>query len=574
MRCCVHGVLRGSICLIAITAYGQGAPTQTDVEEQRRRAREIIEERGQRQREPDIRLQPPAQAAPRVLPVETPCFALREVVFEVPAEIAPHARSAGSYVSADGPFRFLMPAAAEYGGHCIGREGIDVIVKRLSSLVIGAGFVTTRIGIPEQDLSSGTLRLSLVPGVIRAIRLADDTPAGDWRSAFPAGPGDLLNLRDIEQGLEQMKRVPSQEVDIDIAPGDTAGESDLVIKVKRITPWRLGLSVDDAGARTTGKRQASLTLAIDNPLGLNDLFNVSLNNDAQNQAAQHGTRSHSLQYSVPWGYWTVSLSDSASHYHQRVQGTNQAFVSSGDSASQEIKIQRLLHRDQASKTTLQFRTSQRRQHSFIDDTEIKVQRRHTAAAELGIAHRRQIGAFQIDASIARREGVPWFGGQDDLPGRTPGSPTYRYRMHVVDIGVLAPFKLGDRHVRWIAAFHGQATRDVLYATDHIAIGNRYTVRGFDGETTLAAERGHYLRNELEFALGNSGQSLYVGVDQGRVGGPGADALVGRSLAGVVLGMRGSAFGFTYDFFTGRALRKPEGFVTEQPALGFQVGYQF
>ncbi len=551
--------------LLCGDASGQSFPSQTDVEEQRRRSREVFEEREQRQQEPDVRLQPEPTAERESWPVEAQCFPIRELRLELPMESASDARDT---------FRFLEPLLAEFSSRCIGRDGIGVIVKRLSELVITEGYVTTRIGVPEQNLSDGTLRLTIVPGVIRAIRLADDTPAGDWRSAFPARPGDLLNLRDIEQGLEQMKRVPSQDVDIDIAPGATLGESDLVIKVKRVTPWRLGLSMDDAGAKTTGKRQASINLAIDNPLGLNDLLNASLNNDAQNQAAQHGTRGHSLQYSVPRGYWTFSLSDSASHYHQRVHGTNQTFVSSGNSASHEIKIQRLLHRDQASKTTLQFRASQRSQHSFIDDTEIRVQRRHTTAAELGIAHRRQIGPFQIDLSIARREGVPWFGGQDDLPDHTPTSATYRYRMHVVDIGVLAPFKLGAQEVRWIAAFHGQSTSDVLFAADQIAIGNRYTVRGFDGEATLAAERGHYLRNELEFALGNSGQSLYLGVDQGRVGGPGADALVGRSLVGAVLGMRGHAFGLAYDVFTSRALRKPERFDTEQPALGFQISYQF
>lgn len=92
MRRRAHAVLCGATCLFAIAAYGQGAPSQIEVEEQRRRAREVIEEREQRQREPDIRLQAPAEAAPRQLPAETPCFPLRELVFEVPAELAANFR--------------------------------------------------------------------------------------------------------------------------------------------------------------------------------------------------------------------------------------------------------------------------------------------------------------------------------------------------------------------------------------------------------------------------------------------------------------------------------------------------
>ncbi|WP_196302056.1 POTRA domain-containing protein, partial [Ralstonia solanacearum] len=34
---------------------------------------------------------------------------------------------------------------------------------------------------------------------------------------------DLLNLRDLEQGLEQMKRVASQDVDMQIVPTDVPG---------------------------------------------------------------------------------------------------------------------------------------------------------------------------------------------------------------------------------------------------------------------------------------------------------------------------------------------------------------
>jgi hemolysin activation/secretion protein len=90
---------------------------------------------------------------------------------------------------------------------------------------------------PEQDLSAGTLTMVLLPGIIRAIRFADPARQSQWRNAFPAAPGDLLNLRDLEQGLEQMKRLPSQDVDIDIMPGGQVGESDVVLRVKRGKPW-------------------------------------------------------------------------------------------------------------------------------------------------------------------------------------------------------------------------------------------------------------------------------------------------------------------------------------------------
>lgn len=558
-----RALLAAGFCLCSISVFAQ---VSVDSEEQRRRAQQEAEERLHRQQAPDVHLQP---AAPVVdtetlsLPDETPCFRIDSLQLEGDRRQA---------------FAWLETYLAGYAGRCIGQQGINQVVKRAAALIVAKGYITTRIGVPEQDLASGVLRLVLVPGVIRNIRIEGDSseylPERNWRSALPARPGDLLNLRDIEQGLEQMKRVPSQEVSIDIAPGEAPGESDIVLTVKRSKPWHLGLSLDDSGAKATGRLQTSLNASFDNPIGLNDLFSVSLNSDADQEAARRGTRGHSLQYSVPWGYWTLSLADSVSHYLQTIQGVNQTFRSSGESLNQEIKLQRLVYRDQTAKTTLQFRALHRYTRSYIEDTEIMVQRRRTAAAELGVAHRQYLGDAQLDLALAHRQGVPWFGGQSDSAGHSPDTPTFGYRMQTLDLTAVTPFKVGAQSLRWIATLHGQTTRDVLYAADYIGIGSRYTVRGFDGDTTLAAERGWYLRNELELPLADSGQAVYVGLDKGQVSGPSAQLLAGRQLAGAVLGLRGGGRGVNYDLFVGWAIVKPEGFGSTRPVAGFQLGYQF
>jgi hemolysin activation/secretion protein len=100
-----------------------------------------------------------------------------------------------------------------------------------------------------QDLSAGTLTLSLVPGRIAAIRTTPDSSStllGNsalLATAIPARPGDLLNLRDIEQGLENLKRAPTAEADIQIepstAPDAKPGDSDLVIKYVQSKKWRV-----------------------------------------------------------------------------------------------------------------------------------------------------------------------------------------------------------------------------------------------------------------------------------------------------------------------------------------------
>jgi filamentous hemagglutinin len=111
-----------------------------------------------------------------------------------------------------------------------------------------------------------------------------------------------------------------------------------------------------------------------------------------------------------------------------------------------------------------------------------------------------------------------------------------------------------------------------------ASASRYTVRGFDGNTMLAAERGFYWRNELQWPVFQTGQTLYAGIDYGHVFGPGTALLAGTQLAGAVIGIRGGMpvkyAGFSYDLFAGTPIYKPAGFPTSRVTAGVQVTAQF
>ncbi|WP_268907111.1 POTRA domain-containing protein, partial [Collimonas silvisoli] len=230
-------------------------------EEQRRRNQADLQERQRQLQAPNVSLEDKAVAEALdglSLPSESPCFPIHQFVLDVPSQLPPAIRAAGASDLPFDHFRFAQDYLRQYNGACIGKAGLDLIVKRLTNLMLKRGYSTTRLGIPEQDLSSGVLKLVLVPGVIRAIRFADPSLYGTWRNAFPTGPGNLLNLRDLEQGLEQMKRIPSQDVSMEIVPGEMPGESDVVITVKRGKPWKLTGTLDDSGAKGTGKLQAGL----------------------------------------------------------------------------------------------------------------------------------------------------------------------------------------------------------------------------------------------------------------------------------------------------------------------------
>ncbi len=540
----------------AITPAEQEASNRAQQEELRRRTQQEAQERRNREQSKDTFLQSKVKPAQETtLPVEELSFLIHTLKLE------------GDRVE---KFSWLEDMLLPYQGQKIGKEGINLIVKRLTNALIARGYTTTRIGIPEQDLSSGTLKLMLVPGIIRNIHFTNPDTRANWYTAFPTRPGNILNLRDLEQGLEQIKRVPSQDADMQISPGENPGESDVNITMKSSTPFRMTFSLDDSGTKATGKIQASTSLSFDNLFGLNDLFYVSFNKDAQQEGDQYGTRGNSYQFSVPYGYWTFTLSGSSYNYHQTIEGVNQTFLTSGKSDNTEFRVQRLIHRDQQSKTSLEFGIIKKHSKSFIADTEIESQRKNVTANEIGISHRQYFGKTVLDIKLDHRQGVPWFNAQPETGGAN--DLTTRYKLWTLDTTISTPMKIGSVEGKYSFIFSGQYTKDLLYTADYFSIGNRYTVRGFDGEQTLLAEKGFYIRNEWSMPVAQ-GKEAYVGLDYGQVSGPGTQWLLGKKLAGAALGIRGTEGGIYYDIFTSWPLYKPEGYQTSPYSLGFQLSYQ-
>ena len=553
------------------------AQLSPDQQEQRDRAQREARARQAQQDAPDVRLDAPESPyrwRQTTLPVEAACHRLDAILLE------------GDHAEA---FAFAQRYLDRYRGHCVGSEGLNLIVRRVSDLIVERGYVTTRVGVLPQASSGGTLKLALAAGTIHAVRMAGPDSVrgqsdnsdphvanlgagvGDWHFALPARPGDLLNLRDIEQAVEQFKRLSSQDVSIDIAPTEFAGASDLVISVARTRPWNAVMSLDDSGAPATGRRQAGLNGTFDNVLGINDVLNLGVSRSVP-RLATAGTRGWNGYYSVPWGKWTASASLSDYRYQQQVDGFEQSFLSSGKSRNADVTLQRLVHRDSRGKTAIEVRLGKRWAHSFIEDVEIASQRRNVTHGEVALVQRQYIGSAQVDLRLAHRRGLTWLGGQGDAKGHRRDDPSFTYAVNTFDASLAVPFRVGALPLQWSSEYRLQRSSQPLYGSEFITLGGRYTVRGFNGEQTLAGDRGWYWRNTLSLPWGSLPMATYVGLDTGHIGGPGAYGPARKSLRGTVVGVRGSVKRLNLDAFLGRPIAGAGALQARAVTSGFQVSY--
>ena len=456
----------------------------------------------------------------QAFPSESPCFLITRIYL---TEFSPEKSSIDTLTSADLRTNFDWALRAVYAPkdftlpHCLGGQGISEIIKRIQNAIIEKGFVTTRVLAQPQDLRQGRLVLTVVPGKVRHILLRDHSDVlkahkGTVWFALPLGQGDLLNIRDIEQGLENLKRPPHVDANIQIVPAEDAqalpGESDLQIDFKQAFPYRLSLSLDDSGSKATGRLQAGATVSIENLLSLNDIFYGSYTHSisrGSDDPGRRGSRSSSLYYAIPWKDWLFSFSSTQNRYHQTVFGAFTNYEYAGRSETTTLNLSRVLYRNNVRKTTFNVGIWHRESANFIDDAEIEIQHRRMAGWTAGLSHREYLGSATLDMNFNYKQGT---GAYHSLPAPEEqfGEGTSRPTIMTASLSFKQPFMIGQQPWQFNTSWQAQWNKTPLILQDMFSIGGRYTVRGFDGELTLTGERGWVWRNELGWNIANAGIS--------------------------------------------------------------------
>lgn len=155
----------------------------------------------------------------------------------------------------------LRSITTRYEGKCLSLNDINTVLQEITYAYAEKGFVSSRAVLEPQDLSSGILRIRVVEGHVESIEMTHDSTmnSGQLLTIFPFVKGSVLDLRDIEQGLDQLNRLPSNSATMSIAPGTGLGDSKVVIDNVQKRTWRPSIGFDNLGQDTTTKNSNSGT---------------------------------------------------------------------------------------------------------------------------------------------------------------------------------------------------------------------------------------------------------------------------------------------------------------------------
>ncbi|MBC3258277.1 ShlB/FhaC/HecB family hemolysin secretion/activation protein [Pseudomonas paralactis] len=462
------------------------APTPGDQDLIRDRQNRLLEEQQRRLQElqdlPGKADKPQAPATP----ADTRCFPIKTIEL----------KGADSLPAPDRE-RLLKP----YIGQCLGVSQLNELLKVITDYYLGKGRVTSRAYLPQQDLSTGHLQVLVVEGKLEALRSAEGSTVTDRElaMAFPGKVGEALNLREIEQLVDQLNRLPSKQAQMELTPGKQIGGSDVVVKNTAQKPWRASLSRNNDGQKSTGEQQWGAGLEWDSPLGLGDQLMLRGGHDAISDH-QKTSKNTMLYYNLPWGWWNFSYTYSESDY--RTYGVTDGFKykQDGDNQNHQLRAERVIHRDDVSKTSVNVGLAHLRTNNYILDVRTAPSSNRLSELQMGINHGRRIGSAFVNLDLGMQSGIGLLDAQaqDERDPAGRRQPNARYRKYTATVSYLQPFSLWGESFSFSSLATGQRSEDPLFSPQRMSLGGSASVRGFKDQL-LTGDSGGYWRNEVRWA---------------------------------------------------------------------------
>jgi len=458
-----------------------------------------------------------------------------------------------------------------YENRCLTQQNIHNLLKRVTNKYMSQGYITSQAYLKEQDLSSKILHVNLLEGKVSEIYI-NNLQSMEAVTSFPNIKDSILNLRDIEMGLEQINRLYRNKATLNLKAAKEVGYSDVYINNQENKPIFTIASINNNGSESTGKSVGSLQLYIENIFGLNSQFSIGLNG-ALKQSDEKKSRGYSLELSIPYGYFLFSSGYRQYLYRSTIYGDNDNYISSGESSSYFHNLAYTTYRDAKTTVKMNFGLDIKQNLNFIANELIKISsiKLTVAKIELDISHK--INNTKLSSIFTLHQGLSLF---DPIKESDNKYKKAEFRKYTAYISANSYFDLFNVPLNLSSSLSGQYSNDKLYSPELFSMGGFYSVRGFSN-MGYYGEIGSYIHNDLTYYTSlsvfgkNFMSSFYIGLDGGVVE---YDKGVFKHMIGSGFGSKMSLNNFSVSLDFGIPLYAHDPIAEEEFSSSFSLGYQY
>lgn len=488
------------------------------------------------------------------------CFRIHEIKF-----------SANKIIS---KFRTKI-LSKDYLGKCLNLNQISELNQKISNYLTESGYVTSRSNIPQQSLESGILKIEIIESGLEKIIFGEDD-FFDQTQKFTAfgwvGKDEILNMKKIEQGLEQINRLQSNNATIKILPSSNENTSIIAVENNSKNSSRLSAAYDNNGTKLTGARRETVSFNQDNLIHLNDNLVINrIANDLDNDRKERGSNSFSTSFSVPFTWYNLALNYSKSSYFFH-SGDVTNFKSTGTTSTKSAAVDAALLKNNQFKLAVNFILTQRYNQNFSAQGKTSTSRKASfGAASLPLTLFFNNASLFVKPTYSKSLNI--FDSATDggtLPSNVAHPEFDIFRFYT---NFSQKLKIVETPISYNFTLDSQISKQTLYGIDQFSVGGVYSVRGF-ANGSISDDSGYNVKNEISVNLGR-GFALTPFYDYGYV----------RSKGGKQSGrLSGTGFkvGFSHQYFSAniifsRAMSKSQyllQYYSENNAVYFNLAAEF
>jgi hemolysin activation/secretion protein len=267
----------------------------------------------------------------------------------------------------------LLAAIGPVAGKSFDFAGLAALAARVTAHYQKAGYPFARAYLPQQDLSSGELRVEVLEGRYGKVAAHGEPAfiagAQGFLSALPHG--DIIESGRLERVTLLLDDQPGVRTVPLVRPGEEVGTGDLLVEVQRDHRYRGEAGLDNYGTRATGRMRAHASVDVDSPFMLGDQI------AAQALYTEEGMWFGSLAYSAPLGYRGLRGRASYTHSYYDLAGSFAALGARGTADVASVGLSYPIVRSQVRNLILSASVDHKRLHDRQDATATDTQKAST-----------------------------------------------------------------------------------------------------------------------------------------------------------------------------------------------------
>ena len=455
----------------------------------------------------------------------------------------------------------------------LGSTDITNLVTDLTNRLIAKGYITSVVTISENnDLSTKTLNLKVVPGRIEKITVNEDKGFDNLKKSFLVSTkkGKVLNIRDLDTTTENFNYLESNNMTMEIVPSEIPNYSIVKIKNEMKDKFTVSALTNNYGEdKQNAIWRGGVSINIDSPLGIGDRVYFSymtVHKKKPDRSWKRTTESlkpgeiapigpkgydpkkgdvlpykrdldlYNFRYTLKFNTYTLSLGSSRTENTSSFYTTNTVYDMETVSNTFSVNLDKILLRNQKSKLTFGIGLKRKHNQSYIEEAILSD--RVLTIGDVSLNGTTTFYGGLLGASLGYERGLRALGAERDKNKGTR-SPKAEFMKYTLNTNYYKPLTQ-----KLVYRFNTNITysNDVLYGSEKHSIGGVGSVGGYHRTGNIQGDKAIEIENELSYRVLDSEKfgriSPYLSYSYGKVRNNKNSSVYRKGyMSGALLGLR-------------------------------------